>query len=174
MARYLTLPNCTRARHKTTRLGRKEAEETLDVAANIVLEIESELCSLGFFCEFVKANGLPGNEAARMRQWERFLSENFEKLRVVKRYRTRTSTKPTGQCPFLCFFLVLLTSLRLSTAQGLRSFGRLFSFLLPPFYAPYYAELGRSLNSLGVGLTFAVLTSIALTSLFETASQMEE
>jgi len=147
MARYLTLPNCTRARHKLTSLGRKEAEETLDVAAGIVLEIESELCSLGFFCEYLKANGLPGNEAARMRQWERFLSENFEKLRVVKRYRT---------------------------PQGLRSFGRLFSLFLPPFYAPYYAELARSLNSLGVGLTFAVLTSIALTSLFETASQMED
>ena len=60
------------------------------------------------------------------------------------------------------------------TAQGLRSFGRLFSFLLPPFYSPYYAELARNLNSLGVGVTFAVLTSVALTSLFETASQMEE
>lgn len=60
------------------------------------------------------------------------------------------------------------------TAQGLRSFGRLFSFMLPPFYCPYYAELARSTNSLGVGLTFAVLTSVALTSLFETASQMEE
>ena len=94
MARYLTLPNCTRARHKTTPLGRKEAEETFDVAASIVLQIETELCSLGFLCEYLKANGLPGNEAARMRQWERFLSENFEKLRVVKRYRTRTSEEP--------------------------------------------------------------------------------
>lgn len=91
VARYLTLPNCTRARHKTTRLGRKEAEETLDVAASIVLQIETELWKLGTFCEYLKANGLPGNEAARMRQWERFMSENFEKLRVVKRYRTRTS-----------------------------------------------------------------------------------
>lgn len=59
-------------------------------------------------------------------------------------------------------------------AQGLRSFGRLFSFVLPPFYAPYYADLARSLNSLGVGIAFAALTSIALTSLFETAFQMEE
>ena len=62
----------------------------------------------------------------------------------------------------------------MTAAQGLRSFGRLFSCFLPPFYAPYYADLARSLNSLGVGITFAVLTSVALTSLFETASQMEE
>ena len=90
LARYLTLPNCTRARHKTTRDGRKEAEETFDVAAGLVQQIEQELGTLGRFCEYLKSCGLPGNEAARMRQWERFLSENFEKLRVVKRYRTRT------------------------------------------------------------------------------------
>ena len=173
MARYLTLPNCTRARHKTTRHGRKEAEETMDVAAGIVIQIESELFSLGLFCEYLKANGLPGNEAARMRQWERFLSENFEKLRVVKRYRTRTSAKTTGYS-FVYLFVSMLCLPFFLPAQGLRSFGRLFSFLLPPLYAPYYAELARSLNSLGAGLTFAVLTSIALTSLFETASQMEE
>lgn len=59
-------------------------------------------------------------------------------------------------------------------AQGLRSFGRLFSFILPPFYAPYYAELAKNLNSLGVGIVFSVLTAIALNSLFETSSQMEE
>ena len=90
MARYLTLPNCTRARHKTTRHGRQEAKETFHVAAGLVQEIERKLGALGHFCEYLKSHGMPGNEAARIRQWERFLSENFEKLRVVKRYRTRT------------------------------------------------------------------------------------
>lgn len=89
VVRYLTLPNCTRARHKTTRHGRKEAEHVYDIAAGLVQQIEAELGTLGVLCEHLKEHGLPGNEAARMRQWERFLSENFEKLRVVKRYRTR-------------------------------------------------------------------------------------
>lgn len=88
-ARYLTLPNCTRARHKTTKSGRHEAEETFDVAAELVVHIETEKYKLGTLCEYLKSKGLPGNEAARMRQWERFLIENFEKLRIVKRYRTR-------------------------------------------------------------------------------------
>lgn len=60
------------------------------------------------------------------------------------------------------------------SAQGLRSFGRLFSVCLPPFYAPYYVQLARDLNSLGVGIAFSVVTSIALTALFETVSQLEE
>lgn len=90
IARYLTMPNCTRARHKITQYGLDEAGETFDVMAGLVQQIEDELGDLGEFCEYLKSQGLPGNEAARMRQWERFLAENFEKLRVVKRYRTRT------------------------------------------------------------------------------------
>lgn len=60
------------------------------------------------------------------------------------------------------------------TPQGLRSFGRLFSMLLPPFYAPYYAQLAHDVNSLAVAVTFAILTALALTSLFETITQMED
>lgn len=60
------------------------------------------------------------------------------------------------------------------TPQALRSFARLFSFLLPPFYAPYYGQMATDLNSLGVGITFSILTCIALTSLFESISQIED
>jgi len=60
------------------------------------------------------------------------------------------------------------------TPQALRSFARLFSFLLPPFYAPYYGQMAIELNSLGVGIAFSILTCIALTSLFESLSQMED
>lgn len=60
------------------------------------------------------------------------------------------------------------------TPQALRSFARLFSFLLPPFYAPYYGQMANDMNSLGVGIAFSVMTCIALTSLFESISQMED
>ena len=83
----------------------------------------------------------------RIRQWERNCLDAIERLRVVKMYRT---------------------------PQGLRSFGRLFSMLLPPFYAPYYAQLAYDVNSLGVAIAFAIFTALALTSLFETISQMED
>ena len=74
-------------------------------------------------------------------------NENTEKLRIIKNYRT---------------------------PQALRSFARLFSVFLPPFYAPYYGQMAKNLNSLGVAIAFSVLTSIALTALFETISQMED
>jgi hypothetical protein len=86
-------------------------------------------------------------QATRVRQWERRLLESIEKLRVVKMYRS---------------------------PQGLRSFARLFSIFLPPFYAPYYAQLAHDLNSVGTAIVFSILTSLALTSLFETISQMED
>lgn len=60
------------------------------------------------------------------------------------------------------------------TPQALRSFARLFSVFLPPFYAPYYGQIAKELNSLGMAIAFAVVTSLALTSLFESVSQIED
>jgi hypothetical protein len=50
----------------------------------------------------------------------------------------------------------------------------LFTVFLPPFYAPFYATMAVELNSLGMGITFSVVTSIALTALFESLSQLED
>lgn len=86
-------------------------------------------------------------QAARIRQWERGILISIDQLHAIKLYRT---------------------------PQGLRSFARLFSVFLPPFFAPYYAQLAIDVNSLGLAIAFAVVTSIALTSLFETTSQMED
>lgn len=58
--------------------------------------------------------------------------------------------------------------------QALRSFARLFSVFLPPFYAPFYGQMAKDLNSLGTAIAFSILTAIALTSLFESISQMED
>ena len=86
-------------------------------------------------------------QATRVRQWERVVLESVEKLLKIKMYRT---------------------------PQGLRSFCRLFSVFLPPFYAPFYAQMAHDLNSLAIAIVFSVLTSIALTALFETVYQMED
>lgn len=75
------------------------------------------------------------------------LCEMSEKLRTVKQYRT---------------------------PQALRSFARLFSVFLPPFYAPYYGQMAHDLNSLAMAIAFAIVTSVALTSLFESIYQMED
>lgn len=82
-----------------------------------------------------------------MRQWERVIMMSIDQLYAIKMYRT---------------------------PQGLRSFARLFSIILPPLFAPYYAQLAIDVNSIGLAITFSVVTAIALTSLFETINQMED
>jgi len=145
--RFLTLPNATRARHRITHQGRAEAERTLDLASKLYGCMLVRFGRLTDLCEVFKSEGLPPNEATRIRQWERIVLENCDGLRMIKLYRT---------------------------PQALRSFARLFTVFLPPFYAPSYAEIALRLGSLGVGITFSVLTSLALTALFETISQMED
>jgi hypothetical protein len=147
LSRWLTLPNATRARHKVTKSGRNEALETRAVGGKLYESVILRFGHLADLCEILKQEGLPPNEATRVRQWERFLLVAVENLRMIKMYRT---------------------------PQGLRSFARLFSVFLPPFYAPFYAQLARDLNSIGMAVAFATITSLALTSLFETEAQMED
>lgn len=147
LARSLTLPNSSRARHRVTPLGRKEASRTNAVGAELFTSALLHLGRLSALCEVMKREGLPPNEATRVRQWERLVQVDMEKIRMVKLYRT---------------------------PQALRSFGRLFSVALPPFFSPLYAEMSLNLESLAFGLIFAVVTSVALTGLFETVSQFED
>ena len=144
---FLTLPNATRARHRITTVGQREAERLDQVGTRLFNAMLWRMGRLSLYCEVLKREGLPGNEASRMRQWERFILEAMEGLRMIKHYRT---------------------------PQALRSLCRLFSVFLPPFYAPFYAQLATDLNSIGTAITFSVMTSLALTSLFESLSQMED
>ena len=69
---------------------------------------------------------------------------------------------------------MLLAIKKYRTPQALRSFARLFTVFLPPFYCPFFAQLAKDLDSLPFAIAFSVLTSIALTSLFESISQIED
>jgi len=62
---FLTLPNTTRARHKVTRPGRKEAKETKAVARQIKQTIVAHFGHLAELCEILKREGLPPNEVRR-------------------------------------------------------------------------------------------------------------
>jgi hypothetical protein len=146
LSRWLTLPSSTRARHRTL-FGKVEAVEISKVANPLFESIIEHFGTLASLCENLKRYGLPPNEATRIRQWERMVLDHVENLRMIKSYRT---------------------------PQALRSFGRLFSIFVPPFYAPFYAQIAHDVGSLGLAVAFAVLTSIALTALFETVYQMED
>ena len=60
------------------------------------------------------------------------------------------------------------------TPQAFRSFARIFTLVLPPFYAPTFAQVAIELNSLGMGITFGIITALGLTMLFESLQILED
>jgi len=145
---YLTLPTATRARQRVTSKGRLESKEILTCGRSLfTLNVNGRMIMISQLCEALKYRGMPGNEASRIRQWENFITNAMEDLRNIKEYRT---------------------------PQALRSFGRLFTMFLPAFYAPSYVQVARETESLAFGIAFGVVTSIALTALFECVRQLED
>jgi hypothetical protein len=148
LARFLSLPTTSRSRHRMTRQGRKEASRTTEVAYHLLESMTTQrMTRLVLYSERLKKIGLPSGEVSRLRQYERFLSDIVEQLRMVKMYRS---------------------------PQALRSFARLFTLLLPPFYAPTFAQVAREVNSLTVGVLFGIITAVGLTALFESLQVLED
>jgi hypothetical protein len=147
LTRLLTLPTSNRGRHRVSLCGQQQRLQIEQLSRKLQRNIHYDICILSSECEILKREGLPPNEATRVRQWERFISERIEALLMIKRYRT---------------------------PQALRSFARCFTIFLPPFYAPFYATMAVDLNSLGMAVAFSILTSLALTSLFEAVAQLED
>ena len=148
LCRYLTLPTATRSRHRLTSHGRKEAALTLVVSYRLFDSLYTHrITRLSQYAERLRKLGLASGELSRIRQYERFLGEAIEGLRMFKHYRT---------------------------PQALRSFARLFTLVLPPFYAPTFAQLAVDVRSLAVGIIFSVVTTLALTALFETIQMLED
>lgn len=148
LSRFLTLPTTSRTRHRLTKSGRREAARTIDVAYRLLESmLIQRMTRLTIYSERIKAAGLPSGEVSRLRQYERFLQNSIERLRMYKMYRT---------------------------PQALRSFARIFTFLLPPFYAPRFAQVAIDLHSLAVGLSFGMITAIGLSALFESLQVMED
>jgi hypothetical protein len=148
LARFLSLPTFSRARHKMTRRGRREATQTVEVAYHLLESMTTQrMTRLVLYGERLKDVGMGGAEAAAMRDYARKISDLIEDLRMFKEYRT---------------------------PMAFRSFARIFSLLLPPFFAPTYAQAGMDLNSWRMGITFGLITAVALTALFESLNILED
>ena len=148
LCRFLTLPSTSRSRHRMTRAGRREAARTAEVAYMLYESLYTHrMTSLSLLSEKVKLAGLGASEASRIRQYERCIGDAIENLRMIKSYRT---------------------------PQALRSFTRIFSTLLPPFFAPTFAKLGFTTGSLAYGILFAVITSLCLNALVEGIDILED
>ena len=83
LSRMLTLPTPTRARHRVTSAGKKESAEILAIMFKLNRSILVRMCRLTQLCEVLKKEGLPPNEATRIRQWERIVAEKFGKYDIA-------------------------------------------------------------------------------------------
>ncbi|CAB9526641.1 protein Hydra magnipapillata [Seminavis robusta] len=63
---------------------------------------------------------------------------------------------------------------RAGLSGTLRSFARVFTICLPAFYASTFAQLAIEIQSLGMGIAMAVITTLCLTSLYESILVMED
>jgi hypothetical protein len=144
---YLTLPNANRARHVLLWCCREDAAETLSLSAKFLDSIVYHEMRITEACEVLKQEGMATQESIRIREWEIFMANYVESLRMIKVYRT---------------------------PQALRSYARLFSAIMPSLYVPYFADLARQVDSLGFAILLGVVTALALTGLFETIYLMED
>eukprot|EP00581_Thalassiosira_minuscula_P003909 CAMPEP_0183746502 /NCGR_PEP_ID=MMETSP0737-20130205/66789_1 /TAXON_ID=385413 /ORGANISM="Thalassiosira miniscula, Strain CCMP1093" /LENGTH=684 /DNA_ID=CAMNT_0025982199 /DNA_START=158 /DNA_END=2211 /DNA_ORIENTATION=+ len=208
LCRFLTLPTTSRSRHRMTKSGRREAARTAEVAYRLYESLYTKrFVQLSQLSERIKLAGLGASEVSRMRQYERFMGDAIENLRMVKTYRTPqtlrsfarlfTTLLPPFFAPTYAQLSLNLNSLAIGvifavirfmgdaienlrmvktyrTPQTLRSFARLFTTLLPPFFAPTYAQLSLNLNSLAIGVIFAVITALCLNALLEGVEILED
>lgn len=148
LSRFLTLPTSSRTYHRMLPQGRRKAATIVEVSYRLYDSFYTQrMLKLTRLTETLKAKGMSQTEISRLRQYERFVGESIENLRMIKMYRT---------------------------PLALRSFGRLFTLLLPPLYAPTFAELAIDLDAFWMGILFAVITPLCLTALFETMQVLED
>ena len=148
LARFLSLPNTSKGINRATSAGRREATRTIQAAYGLLESMTlHRMTKLTVYAERLKAVGLGGSEISRIRAFERHLAERLESLRMLKMYRT---------------------------PQALWSFARVFSILIPAFYGPTFAQVAYNLNSLEVGITLSICTSLILTALLEAVQVLED
>ena len=148
LTRFLTLPTSSRSYHRMLKSGRRKAANIVQVAYKLLDSLYTQrIVQISILTEKLKTLGMSNTEISRLRQYERFIGEAIESLRMLKMYRT---------------------------PQALRSFGRIFTLILPAIYAPAFAQLALDLHSFTMGIIFAVLTPLVLTALFQTVQVIED
>lgn len=148
LCRFLSLPTSSRSRHRMTKSGRREAARTVKAAYHLFDSLYTQrMVRLAAFDERLRAAGVGASEISRIRQYERWMGEAMENLRIVKMYRS---------------------------PQALRSFARIFTLILPAFYAPTFAQLARDVQSLPMGILFGLLIAVGLSGLFNALQVLED
>jgi len=114
MRDLLTAPSTSRQIHLFTKKGRQQRHRMQSIQREITQRIMLAFQKLSMAVEELKYAGQPGNESSRMRQYITLTMKAWENLRYIKRYRTPVAT---------------------------RAFARVYIFLHPFFWGPYYSSL---------------------------------
>jgi len=114
MRDLLTAPSTSRQVHYYSKVGRQQRAKMQSIQREITQRITVAFHRISLAVEELKYAGQPGNESSRMRQYITLTMKAWENLRYIKRYRTPIAT---------------------------RAFARVYIFLHPIFWGPYYAYL---------------------------------
>ena len=113
---------CTESAHRLMHLntakGREAKMKAMKMHSRLCDEVFSGFNKLSACTEELKYVGFPGNEAARLRNYLTTCMTAWENLRLIKVYRTPIAT---------------------------RAFARVYIFVHPIFWGPYYANLVTSM-----------------------------
>jgi len=107
--------------------------------------IYSKFSDISLFIEELRQRGLPTAEVSRMNQYLSKIMESFENLKHIYEYRTPIT---------------------------LRAYSKVFIFVLPVFYGPYFAFIGTDFYP-GLVYTIPILFSIILVSLDNIQDHLE-
>lgn len=163
MRDILTCPPLARQTHFHTARGRAQRTRMVAIQRAISQRVGVHFDRISLAVEELKYAGQPGNESSRMRQYVTHAMKAWETLKFIKMYRTPIAT---------------------------RAFARVYIFLHPIFWGPYYAYLieqmlndadGSASQELytvvcanAYACILSVLTSLAMMGLFNVRYQMED
>ena len=164
MRNVLTCPTTSRQVHFHTVWGRKQRSRMGRIQRELLQRIANHFDRISLAVEELKYAGQPGNESSRMRQYVTLTMRAWERLKFIKKYRTPIAT---------------------------RAFARVYIFLHPIFWGPYYAHLLEQMLNVEVPgapkptlytvvcanlyvCVLSVLTSLAMMGLFNVRYRLED
>eukprot|EP00179_Madagascaria_erythrocladioides_P027200 CAMPEP_0198335074 /NCGR_PEP_ID=MMETSP1450-20131203/20048_1 /TAXON_ID=753684 ORGANISM="Madagascaria erythrocladiodes, Strain CCMP3234" /NCGR_SAMPLE_ID=MMETSP1450 /ASSEMBLY_ACC=CAM_ASM_001115 /LENGTH=340 /DNA_ID=CAMNT_0044039705 /DNA_START=35 /DNA_END=1057 /DNA_ORIENTATION=- len=143
---FLLIPCVNKSRHLYTEPGAAERRLFRPKWRAHIAQIQLATNRLSLATEKMKAAGMPANEAARINQYIMMIGGQFNHLRFIKGYRT---------------------------PEGIRSFARVFIFVHPLFYGPYYSHIATQ-SHIAFALSFSVLIGASMIGLLNVEVALED
>jgi hypothetical protein len=143
---YLSMPRVSHARNHIFWNKQRDTKKVHSRQNAIVQEMNDCMYDFSLQTEEMKSYGFPSGEASRLHQYRQFMQQRFEHLRSFKYYRT---------------------------PQATRSFGRVYTLLLPWMMGPYWAWVAET-TSTAYATLLAAFTLVVLLGLLNVQQGLED